>query len=370
MPLSACVDNMDGKASLSHRLGLGLVLFIQITIIPVIGFSLTHLIHFDEETYALTPQLELLHWIIISGLTYGVVCLLLALVIGGYRPTAIVERGGWLPALGLSRRKYDPELIDRAKMASYSSPYGKMSRLVSDRIRSDKNELLAIHGGLQLIAVPSQVLLISIPIMIMEGIPESFIRKESAFELGIVGYILGLWIAFRIQPFIAQKLVGYAARFRNILWRITKISWILPVIILWGIARITLDFSLDTLGVQLIEWHNVQLEGVFLNWVSPNADIPEQSSIDSVVALSVLPMAAFTTISVLGGSNGIPSWMRSKEGDLENLSQQSLPRPKEIVDEDEKINEEILIQDENIKSDVQHDDEGERMIDISDLLRW
>ena len=71
------------------------------------------------------------------------------MVIGGYRPTAIVERGGWLPSLGLSRRKYDPELIDRAKMASYSSPYGKMSRLVSDRIRSDKNELLASKLSLE-----------------------------------------------------------------------------------------------------------------------------------------------------------------------------------------------------------------------------
>ena len=368
MPLSVCVHNMNGKASLSHRLGLGLILFIQITIIPVIGFSLTHLIHFNEETYALTPQFELLHWIIVSGLTYGIVCLLLALVIGGYRPTAVVERGGWLPALGLSRRKYDPELIDRAKMASYSSPYGKMSRLVSDRIRSDKNELLAIHGGLQLIAVPSQVLLISIPIIIMEGIPENFIRKESAFELGIIGYILGLWIAFRIQPFIARQLIGFAARFRNILWKITKVSWILPIIILWSIARLTLDFSVDALGVQLTQWHNVQLEGVFLSWVSPNADVPKGSSIDSVVALSVLPMAAFTTISVLGGSNGIPDWMKSKEEELENLSQQSLPEPKEIVNEEE-ISEEILVQNDTIKSDLKQYEE-ERMIDIPDLFGW
>jgi hypothetical protein len=243
-----------------------------------------------------------------------------------------------------------------------------MSRLVSDRIRSDKNELLAIHGGLQLIAVPSQVLLISIPIIIMEGIPENFIRKESAFELGIIGYILGLWIAFRIQPFIARQLIGFAARFRNILWRITKVSWILPIIILWSIARLTLDFSVDALGVQLTQWHNVQLEGVFLSWVSPNADIPKGSSIDSVVALSVLPMAAFTTISVLGGSNGIPDWMKSKEEELENLSQQSLPEPKEIVNEEE-ISEEILVQNDTINSDLKQDEE-ERMIDIPDLFGW
>jgi hypothetical protein len=49
-------------------------------------------------------------------------------------------------------------------------------------------------------------------------------------------------------------------------------------------------------------------------------------------------MAAFTTISVLGGSNGLSQWMKDKEDDLENLSQQSLPEPKE--------NEEIMTRDE------------------------
>ena len=63
-----------------------------------------------------------------------------------------------------------------------SSPYGKMSRLVSNQIKEDQSELFAVHGGLQLLAVPSQVLLISIPILDMEGIPEDLIRKDSAFE--------------------------------------------------------------------------------------------------------------------------------------------------------------------------------------------
>jgi hypothetical protein len=345
---------MEGRANLSHRLGLGLILFIQITVIPIIGFSLTYLIDIDQENFAISIRTELFHWIVISGLTYGVICLALALIIGGYRPRMVVERGGWLPALGLSRRKYDPELIDRSKMAAYSSPYGKMSRLVANRIKNDRSELFAVHGGLQLLAVPSQVLLISIPLIIMEGFPESFIRKDSALELGMVGYTIGLWVSFRVQPIISLKLIGFAAMFRKILWRITKISWILPVIILWGCARIILQFSLSTLGIDIAQWHDVQLGGLMLDLVAPDAQIPETAIIDYLVAISVLPMAAFTTISVLGGSNGLSPWMKNKEEDIENLSQQSLPEPK-------KEEEVILPKNEEIKSE---DKEEERMINI------
>ncbi|MBT6072921.1 MAG: hypothetical protein HOH07_05695, partial [Euryarchaeota archaeon] len=67
-------------------------------------------------------------------------------------------------------------------------------------------------------------------------------------------------------------------------------------------------------------------------------------------------------------SNGIPDWMKSKEEELENLSQQSLPEPKEIVNEEE-ISEEILVQNDTIKSDLKQYEE-ERMIDIPDLFGW
>ena len=121
------------------------------------------------------------------------------------------------------------------------------------------------------------------------------------------------------------------------------------------LGRIILQFSLSTLGIDITQWHDVQLEGVILNFVAPEAKIPDTAIIDFLVAISVLPMAAFTTISVLGGSNGIPSWMKNKENDLENLSQQSLPEPKE---EEEK---EILFKTTEPESEYQ---EEERMIDI------
>jgi len=91
-----------------------------------------------------------------------------------------------------------------------------------------------------------------------------------------------------------------------------------------------------------------------LDLVAPDAQIPETAIIDYLVAISVLPMAAFTTISVLGGSNGLSPWMKNKEEDIENLSQQSLPEPK-------KEEEVILPKNEEIKSE---DKEEERMINI------
>ena len=97
------VHTMEGRASLSHRLGLGIILLFQITIIPIIGFSLTYLIKIDRENFGISIRAELFQWIIISGLTYGIICLVLALIIGGFRPSPVVERGGWIPTLGLSK---------------------------------------------------------------------------------------------------------------------------------------------------------------------------------------------------------------------------------------------------------------------------
>jgi len=166
-----------------------------------------------------------------------------------------------------------------------------------------------------------------------------------------------------VQPIISSQLVGFAAMFRKVLWRITKISWILPVIILWGCARLILQFSLSTLGIDITQWHDVQLEGVILNLVAPEAQIPETAILDFLVAISVLPMAAFTTISVLGGSNGLSPWMRNKEDELENLTQQSLPEPTlESTSNSEDNGNELQINEES-DTNIEGMNE-ERMIDV------
>ena len=45
----------------------------------------------------------MLPWIMAASLSYGMLALFLALVMGGYQPIRVVERGGWKAALGMSR---------------------------------------------------------------------------------------------------------------------------------------------------------------------------------------------------------------------------------------------------------------------------
>ena len=306
------------------RFVLAIIVLGQVTIAPIIGFSLTYLLSINNEGDQLSFDIDLaaLDWIIVAGLMYGSLSLLLALIAGAYSPASVADRGGWLTVLGLRRNVNTPELIDRARLNLQRSPYGKMARLVSSR--TDTYDLFSIHGGLQILAIPIQVALIAIPLVIMEGIPERFVEPERAFELGMVGYFIALWFGLRIQPIYSRHLIGIAAYFRKILARISKFSWILPIIIFWIIARVMLQLSLERLDVDYQAWHNVQLEAVLMKSIMPADQIPDAAIIDFLVAISVLPVAVFTTISVLAGAHDMPDWMRDPEEKLENLNQNLL----------------------------------------------
>lgn len=56
----------------------------------------------------------------------------------------------------------------------------------------------------------------------------------------------------------------------------------------------------------------------------PEQSIPDGAIIDFLVAMSVLPVAVFTTISVLGGTHDMPDWMRDQEEKVENLKHAQL----------------------------------------------
>ena len=73
-----------------------------------------------------------------------------------------------------------------------------------------------------------------------------------------------------------------------------------------------LQLSLDRLDVDYQAWHNVQLEAVLMKSIMP-ADKFRMAIIDFLVAISVLPVAVFTTISVLAGAHDMPDWMRDPE---------------------------------------------------------
>jgi len=223
-----------------------------------------------------------------------------------------------------------------------------MARLVSSR--TEQFDLLSIHGGLQILAVPIQVVLIAVPLIIMEGIPERYVNPEKAFELGMAGYFIALWFCLRIQPVYSRRLIGIAAWFRKILAKISKFSWILPIIIFWFCARVLLELALNWLEVDYTVWHNVQLEAVLLKTIMPVEQIPDAAIIDFLVAISVLPVAVFTTISVLGGAHDMPQWMKDQEDMIEKLDQNLL--------------------DENTASEEDEEQEKEKPDPLADFPEW
>ena len=88
---------------------------------------------------------------------------------------------------------------------------------------------------------------------------------------------------------------------------------------------------MEWLEVDLSKWNDIHIESLVLDAVAPEAEIPPKAIIDFLIAISVLPLATFTSISVLGGSNGIPAWMLSSEDRMENLQMDLLEAPDEEV---------------------------------------
>lgn len=323
---------MSEDQSLKNRLTLSLLVLLQVTLIPIFGFSTRYLFEIDREGFSVTVKTNLIEWIVVSGVLYGLFSLFLAMALGGFRPYFVIRRGGLASFLGLRTRSGDPELVDRSRLSVSSSPYGKMARLVDKRVSRDGYDLIAVHGGLQLIAVPLQILLIAVPLAIIEGFPSSMIKPGTAFELGMAGYLASLWLAMKIQPVISNHLVGFASMLRTVIWRFSIFSWVLPIVIFWYAARMLLEASLGWLELDYADWNDLQIDAMVLNLISPDAEIPKSAVIDFLIAISVLPLATFTSISVLGGSNGVPDWMVEPEDRLENLQMDSLEAPK--VEED------------------------------------
>ena len=74
------------------RLVLAIIVLGQVTIAPIIGFSLTYLLSIKNEGDQLSFDIDLaaLDWIIIAGLMYGSLSLILALIAGAYSPASVV----------------------------------------------------------------------------------------------------------------------------------------------------------------------------------------------------------------------------------------------------------------------------------------
>ena len=90
-----CDGHMTKRANpFFPRFVLAIIVLGQVTIAPIIGFSLTYLLSIKNEGDQLSFDIDLaaLDWIIIAGLLYGTLSLILALIAGAYSPVSVVER--------------------------------------------------------------------------------------------------------------------------------------------------------------------------------------------------------------------------------------------------------------------------------------
>ena len=163
-----------------------------------------------------------------------------------------------------------------------------------------------------LLAVPFQILLVTIPLTLVMMVPESIVRLNRRLELAILLYIVGLLMAMRFYPRFCRKYIGIATFTRRWLISMTKLSWLAPVLVLWLMGRFASLVVLGWMGqdTELSITFEANLFEAFLG----SAVIPETSFLDLLTALAVMPLAAFTTLAVLeGGSTNPPDWMNQQE---------------------------------------------------------
>ena len=308
---------------LAARLVLTMQLVAQIFLTPLVAFALTYLLMFNigGGQMSINVDVNMIPWIGIASLLYGMLALILALGMGGFLPNTVIEHGGWRHAMGLSRnvRNSTNRYLTRKKYMS--SSHGKLSLLVHDRYQ-EGHTLWAIRGSLVLLAVPFQVLLATIPLALVLLFPRDLIHQNRQLELALMLYAMCLFCAIRVFPYFARKYISLASLARKFLGATMKITWIFPVFLLWSMGQFSTWIVHRWMGKNLSL--NIQFEKELFESLISAGPIPETSFLNLLTALAVMPMAAFTTLAVLGGGSGSPpEWMRALHLDEEEDSEQT-----------------------------------------------
>ena len=304
------VSEYSDKGPLAARVWLTGLVFCQIFLTPMAAFSITYLIEFEmaSENFTMSFQSEMIPWIIAASLAYGMIALLLALIFGGFTPLWVVEKGGWKAALGLTRAKRDAATLRNSRRNHAHSPHAKLTVMVSDRIHK-RHSLLSTHGGLVLLAIPFQLMLVIVPLGFVIFIPDEWIRANRRLEVALACYLIVLVLVMRVFPKFARKHITIAAFTRRWLISMTKLSWLAPVLVLWLMGRLASVIVLSWVGADVS--NTLHLEQSFMEDFLQIGSVPEASFLDLLTALAVMPLAAFTTLACLGGGAGTPpEWMR------------------------------------------------------------
>ena len=296
---------------LTTRLWLTIIVITQIFITPFAAFSVNYLFQFDfgGENMSLSFHADMIPWIGIASLVYGMTALCLALILGGFRPMSVVESGGWRTALGFSRNKRSALKRKESREKFAKSPHAKVSMLSFNRY-SNGHSHISTHGSLALLAIPFQILLATLPLSLVLLIPESVLHEHRRLELAMMFYIVCLLFTMKVFPYAARKYIAVASVTRKMIGAIAPLSLFLPVLLIWTMGHIANIVVLGTLGSSTDL--NIQFEQKLLENLLSAEHIPNSSFLDLLTALAVMPLSAFTTLAVLGGSSGEPpEWMNT-----------------------------------------------------------
>lgn len=327
---------MEGQpsiGSLAARLGLTFQLIGQIFLTPFVAFSLTYLIVFGMSTgqLMLRVELDMLPYIGLTSLVYGMTALVLALGLGGFMPLNVVERGGWRLALGLTRNSKSGAHRIAARRRYANSSHGRLAMLVHDRC-AQGHPLWTIRGSLILLAIPFQVALATIPLVLVLVFPEGAVAQNRQLELALLLYAVFLFVSIRLFPGFARRYITLANIARKLLGNTLRVSWAFPIFLLWSMGQISSYIVQRVFGSEMSL--NFQIEKQLFETMISAQSIPETSFLNLLTALAVMPMAAFTTLAVLGGgATAPPRWMRAKEaGDDDDSMNERMDQLSSVVD--------------------------------------
>jgi hypothetical protein len=303
------------KNSLIPRLWLTGVVIGQIILTPMAAFSITYLFEFakTDSGFSVNFQQAMIPWIVSASLAYGMIALALALMMGGFMPQSVVRQGGWLRAFGLMRGRRDAEAVAQTKIRQFNSPQGQMTRMINQRY-SDGYGLLSIHGGLVLLAIPFQLAMVVLPLSTILLIPETWMAPQRMLEFALISYIAILIFMMQVYPKFANRYVTFAAFTRRWLISMTKLSWLAPILVLWLLGRLASLIVVTWIGPDI--GASIAAEkALFENWLNIGT-VPENSFLDLLTALAVMPLSAFTTLTVLGGGKSkLPEWLMLESQD-------------------------------------------------------
>ncbi len=318
------MEGSSSKGSLVARLGLTFQLIGQIFVTPMVAFSLTYLVVFGASNgqLSLSISMDMLPWIGLASLVYGMTALMLALVFGGFTPLRVVEHGGWRMAMGFTRNPHSGAHRAHARRKYARSSHGRLSLLVHDRC-AQGHPLWTIRGSLILLAIPFQVALATIPLVLVLVFPDGVVAQHRQLELALLLYGVCLYFFIRLFPRFARRYITLASLARKLLGNTFRVTWAFPVLLLWYMGQISSSIVQRVFGADMTL--NFQFEQhVFEAMISAHS-IPETSFLNLLTALAVMPMAAFTTLAVLGGGSAQPpEWMRSEVAEVEDAVQDQL----------------------------------------------